>query len=61
MRKKRRASPPQVTLGGKIGRAIWRKYILPLLRDRTLSTWAIGDQLGVTAMTVSRWRRGYVR
>jgi hypothetical protein len=52
-------SPPQVTLGGDVGRVVWRRYILPLLK-KNLSTWEIGEMLGVSAMTVSRWRRAYL-
>jgi hypothetical protein len=62
--KKRKAkpkatTPPQVTLGGDVGRMVWRRYILPLLR-KDLSTWEISAMLGVSAMTVSRWRRAYL-
>lgn len=57
--RKRAASPPQVTLGGDVGRMVWRRYIVPLLR-KDLSTWEIGEMLGVSAMTVSRWRRAYL-
>ena len=57
--KRRANTPPQITLGGDVGRVVWRRYILPLLR-KDLSTWEIGEMLGVSAMTVSRWRRAYL-
>lgn len=57
--RKRAASPPQVTLGGDVGRRVWRRYVAPLLR-KDLSTWEIGEMLGVSAMTVSRWRQAYL-
>ena len=51
-------APPQVTLGGEIGQLVWRRYVVPLLR-KNLSTREISVMLGVSAMTVSRWR-GYL-
>lgn len=58
-RKKAAKSPPQITLGGDIGRVVWKRYVLPLLR-KDLSTREIGEMLGVSAMTVSRWRSAYL-
>jgi len=58
-RKTKAKAPPQITLGGDVGRMVWKRYILPLLR-KDLSTWEIGEMLGVSAMTVSRWRRAYL-
>lgn len=52
-------APPQVTLGGDIGRLVWRRYIVPLLK-KNLSTREIAVMLGVSAMTVSRWRSAYL-
>lgn len=58
-RKMKAKAPPQVTLGGDVGRMVWKRYVLPLLR-KNLSTREIGEMLGVSAMTVSRWRSAYV-
>jgi DNA-directed RNA polymerase specialized sigma subunit len=58
-RRKARKSPPQVTLGGKVGEIVWRRYIAPLLR-KDISTREIGEMLGVSHMTVARWRSAYL-
>lgn len=50
-------APPQVTLGGKIGAEVWRRYVLPLLKDKALSGAEVARRLGVSRMTVSRWRK----
>lgn len=51
--------PPQITLGGDIGRVVWKEYILPLLK-KDISTREIAKLLGVSHMTVARWRRTYL-
>jgi len=51
--------PPQITLGGKVGKKVWRLFVLPLIRNRKLSTRQVGKDLGVSHMTVARWRKGY--
>lgn len=56
---KKATAPPQVTLGGSIGEMVWKRYIVPLLR-KDLSTREIAVMLGVSAMTVSRWRTAYL-
>lgn len=48
--------PAQVTVGGDVGAKVWKEDILPLLRS-DLSGAEIGRRLGVTRMTVSRWRK----
>jgi hypothetical protein len=59
-KKKRKAkAPPQITLGGDIGLKVWERYIVPLLR-KDLSTRELGEMLGVSPMTVSRWRTAYL-
>ena len=58
-RKKKVKAPPQITLGGNVGLMVWKRYIVPLLR-KDLSTREIAAMLGVSAMTVSRWRTAYV-
>lgn len=62
MRKRKKAgkNPPQITLGGDIGQKVWKRYIVPLLKKSDLSTREIGKTLGVSAMTVSRWRSAYL-
>jgi len=63
MKKKRQVrkakAPPQVTLGGEIGRLVWRRYVLPLIRDTDKSTREIAAMLGVSHQTVHRWRTVY--
>jgi transposase-like protein len=58
-RRRARKSPPQVTLGGKVGEIVWRRYIVPLLR-KDISTREIGEMLGVSHMTIARWRAAYL-
>ncbi|MBI3548273.1 MAG: helix-turn-helix domain-containing protein [Elusimicrobia bacterium] len=58
-KKSKPQAPPQVTLGGEIGLIVFKRYVLPLLKNKELSTWTIAEMLGVSAMTVSRWRRAY--
>ena len=58
-RKKKAKAPPQITLGGTMGNMVWKRYILPLLKNDR-STREIGEILGVSAMTVSRWRLAYL-
>ncbi|MDE2039922.1 MAG: helix-turn-helix domain-containing protein [Elusimicrobia bacterium] len=58
-RRSRRKAPPQVTLGGKVGELVWRRYIVPLLR-KELSTREIAEMLGISHMTVARWRSAYL-
>lgn len=59
-RKKKSKTPPQVTLGGKIGAKAWKMFVLPLIRDARKSTREIGELLGVSHNTVSIWRREYL-
>ncbi len=59
-RKKRAKAPPQITLGGQIGLKVWKRYIIPLVRDGRKSTREIGALLGVSHMTVNRWRNAYL-
>lgn len=58
-KKKSKGGPPQVTLGGDVGQLVWKRYIVPLL-EKDLSTREIAEMLGVSAMTVSRWRTAYL-
>lgn len=58
-RAKKPENPPQIVLGGEVGKLVWRMHILPLVQNKQLSTWKIADMLGVSAMTVSRWRTRY--
>jgi transposase-like protein len=55
-RKKKVKAPPQITLGGDVGYMVWKRYIVPLLKKEVLSTREIGEMLGVSHMTVARWR-----
>lgn len=55
-KKKKMKAPPQVTLGGDVGLLVWKKYIVPLLRKTDMSTRELAVLLGVSAMTISRWR-----
>jgi transposase-like protein len=57
--KARAKSPPQITLGGDVGRVVWKRYIMPLLK-KDISTREIGEMLGVSHMTVARWRSAYI-
>ena len=59
-RKRKQDGPLQIVLGGKVGRKVWKRHIMPLVKNKKLSTWTIADMLGVSAMTVSRWRRAYL-
>lgn len=54
-RKNHAKTPPQITLGGDVGRMVWKRYILPLLK-KDHSTREIAEMLGVSHMTVARWR-----
>lgn len=54
-KKKKVKAPPQITLGGDVGRMVWKRYIMPLLK-KNLSTREIAEMLGVSHMTVARWR-----
>lgn len=60
MKKKRAKAPPQLTIGGKVGLKVWTKYVLPMIKNQELSTRDIGDLLGVSHMTVNRWRNAYL-
>lgn len=51
----KRKAPPQITLGGDVGREVWEKYVLPRLKEG-LSTREIAKRLGVSHMTVQRWK-----
>ncbi len=63
MKKKRAVrkakAPPQVTLGGEIGLKVWKRYVLPLVKDGEKSTREIANMLGVSHQTVHRWRNAY--
>lgn len=54
-KKKPVKASPQITLGGDVGYLVWKRYIVPLLKE-DLSTREIGEMLGVSHMTVVRWR-----
>ena len=58
--RKKATAPPQITLGGKVGLQVWRRHIVPLLKKANLSTREIGEMLGVSHMTVARWRSAYL-
>ncbi|MDE2040291.1 MAG: helix-turn-helix domain-containing protein [Elusimicrobia bacterium] len=53
--KRKSKAPPQITLGGDVGRMVWKRYIIPLLK-KDMSTREIAEMLGVSHMTVARWR-----
>ena len=59
-RTKKVKAPPQITLGGSVGLTVWKKHILPLIRNANKSTREIGELLGVSHMTVNRWRNAYL-
>jgi len=56
---KKPSAPPQITLGGEIGKKVWSKYVLPLIKKQDLSTRDIAAMLGVSHNTVAIWRRAY--
>ena len=56
---KKATAPPQITLGGVIGRKVWDKHIMPLVRDTHKSTREVAELLGVSHQTVHRWRSAY--
>ena len=59
-RAKKAKAPPQVTLGGEVGRKAWKIFVLPLIKDADKSTREIAAMLGVSHNTVSLWRRAYL-
>ncbi|MDE2105888.1 MAG: helix-turn-helix domain-containing protein [Patescibacteria group bacterium] len=52
-------APKQITVGGKLAARVWKSDVLPVLKG-SLSTRKAAAILGVTPMTVSRWRRDYL-
>lgn len=47
-------------MAGRHGTSEWARCIAGLRRDLQLTQTELADQVGVTAMTVSRWERGLV-
>lgn len=47
-------------MAGRHGNSEWARCIAGLRRDLQLTQTELAEQVGVTAMTVSRWERGLV-
>ena len=60
LKKKKIKAPSQLTIGGKVGLKVWNKYVLPMIQNKEMSTRDIGELLGVSHMTVNRWRNAYL-
>jgi transposase-like protein len=54
-----RGYPPQIVLGGLLGKKVWHEVILPILQEG-MPTREAAERLGVSHMTVARWRRDYL-